>query len=115
MCIRDSSGKKIAIIGGGPAGLAAAFYARLEGHAVKIYEAQAKTGGMLRYGIPSYRLPRNVLEDELNILWRMGVELETNVRLGVDFLNVRLMPPISSTSPAVAPLASRLAASTGVM
>src|SRR5664280_676828 len=83
--LKPSSGKKIAIVGGGPAGLAAAFYARLEGHAVKIYEAQAKTGGMLRYGIPSYRLPRNVLEDELNILWRMGVELETNVRLGVDF------------------------------
>jgi len=83
--LKPDSGKKIAIIGGGPAGLAAAFYARLEGHAVKIYEAQAKTGGMLRYGIPSYRLPRNVLEDELNILWRMGVELETNVRLGVDF------------------------------
>ncbi|MEI6726258.1 MAG: 2Fe-2S iron-sulfur cluster-binding protein, partial [Actinomycetes bacterium] len=82
---KPESGRRIAIVGGGPAGLAAAFYARLEGHAVKIYEAQPKTGGMLRYGIPSYRLPRHVLEDELNILWRMGVELETNVRLGVDF------------------------------
>ena len=83
--IKPDSGKKIAIVGGGPAGLAAAFYARLEGHAVKIYEAQPKPGGMLRYGIPSYRLPRDIIDQELNILWRMGVELETNVRLGVDF------------------------------
>ena len=82
---KPDSGKRIAIVGAGPAGLAAAFYARLEGHAVKIFEAQPKPGGMLRYGIPSYRLPRDILEEEINILWRMGVELETGVRLGVDF------------------------------
>ncbi len=82
---KPESGKRIAIVGGGPAGLSAAFYSRLEGHAVKIFEAQAKPGGMLRYGIPSYRMPREVLDKELNILWRMGVELQTDVRLGVDF------------------------------
>jgi formate dehydrogenase major subunit len=82
---KPDSGKKIAIVGGGPAGLAAAFYARLEGHAVKIFEAQPKPGGMLRYGIPSYRLPRDILEAEINILWRMGVEIQTGVRLGTDF------------------------------
>ena len=82
---KPDSGKRIAIVGAGPAGLAAAFYARLEGHAVRIFEAQPKPGGMLRYGIPSYRLPRDILEEEINILWRMGVELETGVRLGVDF------------------------------
>ena len=57
---KPDSGKRIAIVGGGPAGLACAFYARLEGHAVKIFEALPKPGGMLRYGIPSYRLPRDV-------------------------------------------------------
>ena len=82
---RPDSGKRIAVVGGGPAGLAAAFYARLEGHAVSIFEAMPHPGGMLRYGIPSYRLPRDVIDEELNILWRMGVELRTGVRLGVDF------------------------------
>jgi len=82
---KPATGKKIAIVGGGPAGLAAAFYATLEGHKVKIFEAQPKAGGMLRYGIPSYRLPRHILEEEINILWRMGVEIQTGVRLGTDF------------------------------
>jgi formate dehydrogenase major subunit len=82
---KPDTGKRIAIVGGGPAGLAAAFYARLEGHAVKIFEAMPYPGGMLRYGIPSYRLPRDIIDAELTILWRMGVELQTGVRLGVDF------------------------------
>ncbi len=82
---KADTGKKIAIVGGGPAGLAAAFYARLEGHAVKIFEALPKPGGMLRYGIPSYRLPRDLLDKEINVLWRMGVELQVNSRLGVDY------------------------------
>lgn len=82
---KPDTGKKIAIVGGGPAGLSAAFYSRLEGHTVKIFEAMPKPGGMLRYGIPSYRLPRDVLEKEINVLWRLGVELQVNSRLGVDF------------------------------
>ncbi len=82
---KADTGKKIAIVGGGPAGLAAAFYARLEGHAVKIFEALPKPGGMLRYGIPSYRLPRDLLDKEINVLWRLGVELQVNSRLGVDY------------------------------
>ncbi len=82
---KEDSGKKIAIVGGGPAGMAAAFYSRLEGHSVKIFEALPKVGGMLRYGIPSYRLPRDLLEKEVNILWRLGVELQANSRLGVDY------------------------------
>jgi formate dehydrogenase major subunit len=81
---KPATGKRIAIVGGGPAGLAAAFYARLEGHAVKVFEAMPHPGGMLRYGIPSYRLPRDIIDEELTILWRMGVELQTGVRLGVD-------------------------------
>ncbi|MGZ4198907.1 MAG: 2Fe-2S iron-sulfur cluster-binding protein, partial [Thermoleophilia bacterium] len=82
---KPESGKTIAIVGAGPAGLACAFYARLEGHAVKIFEALPHPGGMLRYGIPSYRLPRDLLDKELNVLWRMGVELECDTRLGVDY------------------------------
>jgi len=82
---KADSGKRIAIVGGGPAGLAAAFYARLEGHAVRIFEALPKPGGMLRYGIPSYRLPRDLLDKEINVLWRMGVEIQVNSRLGVDY------------------------------
>jgi NADPH-dependent glutamate synthase beta subunit-like oxidoreductase len=82
---KPDSGKRIAVVGGGPGGLACAFYARLEGHAVKVYEALPKPGGMLRYGIPSYRLPRDLLEKELNVLWRMGVELQVDSRLGEDF------------------------------
>ena len=81
---KADTGKRIAVVGGGPAGLAAAFYARLEGHAVKIFEALPKPGGMLRYGIPSYRLPRDLLEKEINVLWRLGVELQVDTRLGVD-------------------------------
>jgi formate dehydrogenase major subunit len=82
---KADTGKRIAIVGGGPAGLAAAFYARLEGHSVKIFEALPKPGGMLRYGIPSYRLPRDLLDKEINVLWRMGVEIQVNSRLGVDY------------------------------
>ena len=82
---KADTGKKLAVVGGGPAGLACAFYARLEGHSVKVFEALPHIGGMLRYGIPSYRLPRDVVDDETNVLWRLGVELEVNTRLGVDF------------------------------
>ncbi len=82
---KADTGKKIAIVGGGPAGLACAFYARLEGHSVKIFEALPKPGGMLRYGIPSYRLPRDLIDKEINVLWRMGVEIQVNSRLGVDY------------------------------
>jgi formate dehydrogenase major subunit len=82
---KADTGKRIAVVGGGPAGLAAAFYARLEGHSVKVFEAMPKPGGMLRYGIPSYRLPRDLVDKEINVLWRMGVELQVNARLGVDY------------------------------
>ncbi|MFA4964920.1 MAG: FAD-dependent oxidoreductase [Thermoleophilia bacterium] len=82
---KPDSGKRLAVVGAGPAGLAAAFYARLEGHAVRVFEALPKPGGMLRYRIPGYRLPRDVMDKELNVLWRLGVELQVDSRLGADF------------------------------
>jgi formate dehydrogenase major subunit len=79
-----ASGKKVAVIGAGPAGLANAYYLALKGHAVTIFEALPEPGGMLRYGIPEYRLPKRVLDAELQPLWDMGVELKTKQGLGPD-------------------------------
>ena len=69
----SDTGKSLAVVGAGPAGLACAFYARLEGHAVTVFEALPKPGGVLRYGIPRSRLPGEVLDQELSVLWRMGI------------------------------------------
>ena len=80
-----ASGKRIAIVGAGPGGLACAYYLALRGHAVQLFEAQPEAGGMLRYGIPEYRLPKDVLEQEIGQILDLGVKLSTNVRLGKDF------------------------------
>ena len=79
-----ATGKKVAIIGGGPAGLSAAYYLCLAGHAVTIYEAMPEMGGMLRYGIPEYRLPKAVLRKEVEAIEKLGVELKNNVKVGQD-------------------------------
>lgn len=79
------TGKKVAIIGSGPAGLAAAFYLRKKGHGVTIYEMMPKAGGMLRYGIPEYRLPKADLQQEIDSILHMGVSIEFNKKLGTDF------------------------------
>lgn len=78
------SGKKIAIVGSGPAGLTAAFYLRKQGHQVALFEAEAKPGGMLRYGIPRYRLPLDVLEREVDVIFALGVRFFPHQRLGRD-------------------------------
>lgn len=70
-------GQKVAVIGGGPAGLSCAYQLRRRGYRVAIYEAHAELGGMLRYGIPKYRLPMNVLEGEINRLLALGFEVNT--------------------------------------
>ncbi|MCS7258350.1 MAG: NAD(P)-binding protein [candidate division WOR-3 bacterium] len=75
---------KIAIIGSGPAGMTAAFYLACEGHTVTVYERQAKLGGLLRYGIPAYRLPKKILDNEINRLKLLGVNFQTGVSLGKD-------------------------------
>jgi NADPH-dependent glutamate synthase beta subunit-like oxidoreductase len=79
------SGKRVAVIGGGPSGLSCAnFLARL-GHGVTIFEAMPKAGGMLRYGIPEYRLPKKILDWEIAGILDLGVELRVDQRLGRDF------------------------------
>ncbi len=83
--MKPSSGKKVAIIGGGPAGLSAAYYLTIEGHKAIIFEAMPKLGGMLRYGIPAYRLPKDVLDREIATITNLGVEVKTNQALGRDF------------------------------
>jgi len=80
-----ASGKRVAVIGGGPAGLSAAYYLRLKGHGVTIFEKWPKLGGMLRYGIPEYRLPKGVLDDEIAWILDLGVEVRTGQVLGRDF------------------------------
>ncbi|MBQ8016182.1 MAG: FAD-dependent oxidoreductase [Clostridia bacterium] len=80
----DATGKKVAIIGGGPAGLNAAYYLRLAGHDVTIYEAMPEMGGMLRYGIPEYRLSKAVLAKEVELIEKTGVVMKNNVRIGKD-------------------------------
>lgn len=79
-----STGKKVAIVGGGPAGLAAALYLRKAGHDVSVFDMMEKMGGMLRYGIPQYRLPKEVLDAEIAVIEKTGVKLFNNVKLGRD-------------------------------
>jgi formate dehydrogenase major subunit len=79
------TGKSVAIIGAGPAGLSAAFYLLQAGHAVSLYDAHSDPGGMLRYGIPSYRLPRGPLDDEIDMVRALGGEFHMGRCWGTDF------------------------------
>ncbi len=82
--IAEPTGKSVAIIGGGPMGLSAAYFLRQQGHDVTIFDAMPKLGGMLRYGIPEYRLPKEVLDAEIDIIASMGVEIIPNTKIGED-------------------------------
>ncbi len=82
--IASSSGKTVGIIGGGPAGLSAAFKLIQNGHKVTVYDKMPKMGGMLRYGIPEYRLPKAVLDSEIEEIRSLGVEMINNCTLGKD-------------------------------
>ncbi len=78
------TGKRVAVIGGGPAGLSCAYFLRMNGYAVTIYEAMPELGGMLMYGIPEYRLPKEVLKKEIDMILSMGVQVKTNTKIGCD-------------------------------
>jgi NADPH-dependent glutamate synthase beta subunit-like oxidoreductase len=78
------TGKRVAIVGGGPAGLAAAYQLRRKGHAVALFDDHAELGGMAKYGVPGYRLPRTHLDGEIDRIIAMGVEVRLNTRIGVD-------------------------------
>ncbi len=77
--------ERVAVIGSGPAGLTAAHYLRLKGYGVTIFEALPAAGGMLKVGIPDYRLPPEVLQREIDTILRLGISMETGKRLGTDF------------------------------
>lgn len=77
-----ATGKKTAVIGSGPAGISAAFYLRQQGHGVHVFDKMPKGGGMLRYGIPAYRLPKDILDAQLKILENMGVGFSYNTEVG---------------------------------
>jgi len=78
---KSESGKRVLIVGAGPSGLSAAYHLRRLGHAVKIVDAGPRAGGMMRFGIPKYRLPRDVLDAEVQRILDMGIELELNCKV----------------------------------
>ena len=77
----QDTGKKVCVVGAGPAGMTAAYYLRKQGHDVTIKEALPTVGGMMGYGIPSYRLPRTIIEEEFNVIKEAGVKLEVNTKV----------------------------------
>ena len=79
------TGKRIAVVGAGPSGLTAAYYLALQGHYVKVFDMMPQSGGMLRYGIPEYRLPKDMVDKEFEGVWKLGVDVQYNVKLGRDF------------------------------
>lgn len=81
---QPATGKRVAIVGGGPGGLSTAYYLQLMGHQVVVYEMLPKLGGMLRYGIPNYRLPKDRLDDDINAILETGVQVEYGLRIGID-------------------------------
>ena len=80
----EENNKQVAIIGAGPGGLSAAYYLRKKGYEVTVFEAQDKAGGMLRYGVPGYRLPDSGLDKDINYIVSLGVEIRNNTRIGQD-------------------------------
>lgn len=83
--VKPPTGKKVAIVGGGPAGLSAAYWLAQEGHAVTIFEANPFLGGMLLYGIPAYRLPKDVLAREIALITELCEDVKLNTAMGRDF------------------------------
>ena len=86
----ESTGKNIAVVGGGPGGLSAAYFLQLMGHQVTVYEMLPKLGGMLRYGIPNYRLPKERLDDDIQAILDTGVKVDCGKSIGKDYSIVDL-------------------------
>ncbi|KJF83294.1 FAD-dependent oxidoreductase [Photobacterium angustum] len=82
---KDNKGIRIAIVGAGPGGLSCGYFLSNEGYNVTVYEAMPQAGGWLRYGIPEYRLPKDILDKEIDIMCRNGMSIETNKKLGENF------------------------------
>ncbi len=82
--LAPATGKRVAIVGGGPAGLSAAYQLAVKGHGVTVLDMMPEMGGMLRYGIPEYRLPKAVLAAEVASIAALGVEMKNNVKVGTD-------------------------------
>ncbi|MDD5362255.1 MAG: FAD-dependent oxidoreductase [Ignavibacteria bacterium] len=80
--VKPPTGKNVAVIGAGPGGLTSAYYLALEGHKVEIFEASPHPGGMLRYGIPPYRLPNEIIDKETESIEQLGVKVNYNTKLG---------------------------------
>lgn len=79
-----SNNQKVAIVGSGPAGLSAAYFLAIMGYKVTIFEAEKVAGGVLAFGIPEYRLPKNILSQEIKLIEQLGVEIKLNTRVGKD-------------------------------
>lgn len=80
----EENGRKIAVIGAGPGGMSAAYYLRMLGYGVTVYDANEKPGGMLRYGIPEYRLPYKQVDKDIDYIKNLGVEIKQDTRIGLD-------------------------------
>ena len=80
----EATGREVAIVGAGPTGLTCAYYLALLGHSVTVFDSRPAAGGMLRYALPEYRLPKNVLDREIELIERLGVRFQFNVNVGED-------------------------------
>ena len=88
--VKEDSGKEVAVVGGGPAGLSAAYFLALEGHRVTLFDVGPELGGMLRYGIPEYRLPKELLDREINLITGLCKEVRLGAVMGRDFTTEEL-------------------------
>jgi len=83
--VKQDTGHTVAIVGAGPAGLTAAFYLRKKGHRITVFEEMPEPGGMLRFGIPDFRLPKDVVAEEIKEILELGIEVKANQKMGRDF------------------------------